>query len=88
MPLLVTRYQSTPNPNALKCFLDGRISDGPRSFRSPAEGAGDPIAAPLFAVPGVAGLLFNGDWMTVNKQEGADWPALKLGIERVLGSFP
>jgi hypothetical protein len=87
MPIRVTKYQPTPNPNALKCFLDSRISAGPRSFRTAVEGADDPVAAPLLAVPGVAGLLLNGDWLTVNKAPGADWAIVKQGVERVLGAL-
>jgi hypothetical protein len=78
MPFRITKYQPTPNPNAVKCFL------GPRSFRTVAEGAADPTAAPLLAVPGVSGLLLNGDWLTVNKSPDADWPAIKRGIEKAL----
>ena len=29
MPCTVVEYETTPNPNALKCWLDQPISDGP-----------------------------------------------------------
>lgn len=88
MPYTVTKYQNTPNPNALKCFLSGAISDRPRSFRKPEEADGDPMAAKFFAVPGVAALLISGDWMTVNKAPAAGWGGVKSGVERVLAELP
>ena len=81
----ITKYQPTPNPNALKCFLNAAISDRPKSFRKAEDVNGDPLAMKLFGVTGVAGVLLNGDWMTVNKADAADWGSVKKGIERVLG---
>lgn len=81
----ITKYQPTPNPNALKCFLSAAISDRPKSFRKAEDVNGDPLATKLFGVAGVAGVLLNGDWMTVNKADAADWGSVKKGIERVLG---
>lgn len=84
MPYSVTQFQPTPNPNALKCILDARLPDPPRSFRSAAEAQADPLGASLFQVKGVAGLLLNGDWMTVSKRPEADWPSVKKGVQDVL----
>ncbi|MGE3107703.1 MAG: NifU N-terminal domain-containing protein [Phycisphaerales bacterium] len=81
----ITRYQPTPNPNALKCFLSAPISDRPKSFRKPEDAGDDAIARRLFAVPGVCGLLLSGEWMTVNKSPDAQWPAVKKAVERALG---
>jgi hypothetical protein len=88
MPYRVLKYQTTPNPNALKVLLDGEISDRPRSFRTVAEGDGDALASRFFAITGVTSLLFNGDWFTVNKSPEAQWPAIKKGVERELASMP
>lgn len=98
MPYTVRSFQPTPNPNALKCVLDRPITRGPVSFRSsadvPAPGDGASrdaavseayrLAPALFAVPGVAGLLFNQDWVTVNKAPQSDWAEVKAGVTRVL----
>ncbi|MEM1167204.1 MAG: NifU N-terminal domain-containing protein [Planctomycetota bacterium] len=88
MSWTVVRYEQTPNPNALKCWLDRAITDRPRSFRSADDVGGDPLASPVFAVDGVAGLLFNGDWMTVNKRPEAAWPGVKRGVEAALAALP
>jgi hypothetical protein len=87
MPLKVVKYQTTPNPNALKVVLDGPISDRPRSFRTRDDGAGDALAQQFFAIDGVTSLLFNGDWFTVNKSADAAWPGVKKAVERVLAAM-
>ena len=88
MPIRVVRFEPTPNPNALKCWLDRRVSDGPRSFFSADEARADALASALFAVPGVTNLLLLGDWMTVGKSPESDWPAVRRGVERTLRSAP
>ncbi len=84
MPFTVTEFESTPNPNAVKCWLDKPISDGPRSFLNQSSAASDPVAAALFADVGATTVLFNGDWITVNKPPEADWASVKARIKRVL----
>jgi hypothetical protein len=84
MPYTVTEFEATPNPNAVKCWLDRPISDGPRSFLNAKTAAADPIAAALFSQAGATTVLFNGDWLTVNKAPQADWANIKKGIKRVL----
>lgn len=73
--------EATPNPATLK-FLPGRVvlEEGTADFRE-AESArtASPLAARLFDVPGVAGVFFGYDFITVTK-EGADWQHLKPAI--------
>jgi hypothetical protein len=84
MPYIITEFESTPNPNAVKCWLNKPISEGPRSFLRPEMAAVDPIAAALFSEAGVTTVLFNGDWLTVNKPPDAEWSTVKAKIKRVL----
>ena len=42
MPFTITEFESTPNPNAVKCWLDRPISEGPRSFLNAQMAQGDP----------------------------------------------
>ena len=84
MPIDVVQFEATPNPNAVKCWLDRSISEGPVSFRSAAMAAGNPIAAALFAEAGVTNVLFNGNWMTVNKPADASWIQVQSVVKRVL----
>src|SRR5688572_19682791 len=85
LPYRVTEFESTPNPNAVKCWLDRPISDGPRSFLNAQMATSDPVAAALFEQAGVTTVLFNGDWVTVNKPADADWSRVKASVKRVLG---
>lgn len=82
----VIRYESTPNPDALKLVLDAPICRGPRSFLSAEDAEGDPIAGPLFATGLVRAILINTDWMTLNRLPGSPWPGLKAEAERVLAA--
>lgn len=84
MSFTITKFESTPNPNAVKCWLDRPISDRPRSFFNADMAKEDQIAAALFAQAGITNVLFNGDWLTVNKPPDADWPAVKAKVKRVL----
>lgn len=84
MPFLVTRFETTPNPNALKCWLDKSISAGPRSFLNAEMAREDPIADALFTRAGATCVLMNGDWITVNKLPKANWKRVKETIQDVL----
>ncbi|MDX2115766.1 MAG: NifU N-terminal domain-containing protein [Planctomycetota bacterium] len=90
MPFTVRHFQETPNPLAVKCILDKRIRDpgrGPASFRTKDSAAQDPLGSALFGVPGVTTLLINDDWITVNKEPGVEWAAVKAGVSAVLARF-
>lgn len=84
----ITQFQDTPNPNALKCVLDRAIAEAPKSYATPASAAADPIAARLFALPGVTNLLIHPTWITVNKSPDAAWKTLKPAIAKALAELP
>lgn len=73
--------ETTPNPATLK-FLPGRIvlADDIAEFRN-GESAAEhsPLAAKLFAIPGINGVLFGYDFITVSKHAG-EWEHLKPAI--------
>ncbi|EJF90338.1 NifU family protein [Bartonella tamiae] len=73
--------ETTPNPATLK-FLPGRIvlEQGVADFRQQeAASKKSPLAAKLFAIPGVCGVFFGYDFITVTKDNG-EWPHLKPAI--------
>lgn len=73
--------EATPNPATLK-FLPGKVvlEEGTADFRDAASAAeASPLAARLFEVPGVTGIFFGYDFVTVTK-DGADWQHLKPAI--------
>ncbi|SFI85623.1 NifU family protein [Aerobium aerolatum] len=78
--------EATPNPSTLK-FLPGKVvlQEGTADFRD-AEGAREtsPLAGRLFDVPGVTGVFFGYDFVTVTKEDGPDWQHLKPAL---LGSI-
>jgi hypothetical protein len=84
MPFRLRAVQPTPNPNALKFILDGSVSECPVSFLDADSARGNQLASKLFAVSGVSGLLFLGDFITVNKYPSARWVEMKGLIEAVL----
>ncbi|MCC6951823.1 MAG: NifU N-terminal domain-containing protein [Phycisphaerales bacterium] len=89
MPYRVTKFLSTPNPNALKCELDrSPAPDRPRAYSQGDQVQDDPLASSLLAIPGVAHLLIHDGWITVGKVTDASWSGLKPRITRVLGDAP
>ena len=88
MGYTIKRFDTTPNPNALKCILDRRISEGPRSFLNAEMAADDPLARTIFEIEGVTNILMNGDWITISKSADADWKSVKSEVMRVLGEAP
>jgi Fe-S cluster biogenesis protein NfuA len=73
--------EATPNPATLK-FLPGKevLLDGTADFRNAdAAREASPLAGRLFAIPGVTGVFFGYDFITVTK-DGPDWQHLKPAI--------
>src|SRR5918992_5399730 len=72
--------EATPNPATLK-FLPGRVvmPEGTFDARDPRGAAASPLAERLFEVPGVAGVFFGHDFITVTKGEG-EWQHMKPAI--------
>ncbi len=86
--------EATPNPATLK-FLPGRevLTSGTADFRdAEAASAASPLAGRLFDIPGVTGVFFGYDFVTVTK-DGPDWQHLKPAIlgaimEHFMSGFP
>jgi Fe-S cluster biogenesis protein NfuA len=72
--------EATPNPATLK-FLPGIVvmNSGTFDARDAEGGAGSPLAQRLFAIPGVAGVFFGYDFITITKSDG-EWQHLKPSI--------
>lgn len=74
--------EATPNPATLK-FLPGKVvlNEGTADFRdAEAAAAASPLAGRLFDVPGVVGVFYGYDFVTVTKQDGQDWQHLKPAL--------
>src|SRR5690606_30086494 len=78
------QVQQTPNPNARKFALaDHRFAES-RNFGSAESAAVDPVAARLFALPGVYNVLMAQDFVTVNKRPEVAWEPLEAAVIAVL----
>lgn len=76
--------EATPNPATLK-FLPGRdvLVGEPRDFRTPEMAVASPLAAALFAVPGVTGVFLGSDFISVTK-DATEWSHIKPSILGVI----
>src|SRR5712675_1142557 len=72
--------EATPNPATLK-FIPGRtvLDSGTLEFADRDAAARSPLAERLFAVPGVTGVFYGSDFVTVTKDQ-SDWQHLKPAI--------
>jgi Fe-S cluster biogenesis protein NfuA len=72
--------EATPNPATLK-FLPGRavLAHGTLEMRDKNEAARSVLAERLFDIPGVSGVFFGSDFITVSKNAG-EWQQLKPAI--------
>lgn len=78
-------FETTPNPNALKCVTTAR----PGAIRSyfnaeQAEDAGDALACALFAIEGVQTVLIHTEFVTVCKRADAKWIGIKRGVRAAI----
>ena len=74
--------EATPNPATLK-FLPGRVvlSEATFEARDPESAERSPLAKALFGVPGVSGVYFGHDFISVTKAEGVnEWPQVKPAV--------
>jgi Fe-S cluster biogenesis protein NfuA len=78
---MFVEIEETPNPATLK-FLPGQpvMDEGTAYFADPAAAGTSPLAARLFAVPGVREVFFGADFITVAKSQDREWHLLKPSI--------
>ncbi len=73
--------ENTPNPATVK-FLPGVqvMETGVAEFKDEAEAQASPLAQRLFEIRGVQSVFFGHDFVSITKEEGADWPLLKAPV--------
>lgn len=77
--------ETTPNPATLK-FLPGQtvLPQGSADFTTTEEAAASPLAEQLFTIPGVVGVFFGQDFISVTREgdeeDGFDWQHLKPAV--------
>jgi Fe-S cluster biogenesis protein NfuA len=79
-PAMFIQTETTPNPATLK-FLPGRsvLASGTLDMPDRASAAKSTLAERLFDIPGVTGVFFGSDFITVSKAAG-EWQQLKPAI--------
>ncbi len=79
MPRVISA-DPTPNENAMKFTLDGRLlPSGSKTFN--AQTAGEhPVAAAILRLPGVKSAFFLNDFVTVSKDPAASFDDLEPAI--------
>ncbi len=75
-----TPTSSSPNPNALKFELDTTLP-ATLSFNSAEEAASNDFARAVFEAPGVVSIFGVNDFVTVNRQLGADWDPIIAAVQ-------
>src|SRR5208283_126027 len=79
--------EATPNPATLK-FLPGRVvmEEGTFEARDPSEAERSPLAKALMELPGVSGVFFANDFISVTKTDG-EWQHLRPAVLGVVTEF-
>ena len=79
--------QRTPNPDALKFVVPGRlVAGGPYEFAAGSDVSGSPLAARLLGVPGVAMAMIASEFVTVQRGDRT-WETLAPEIVAALHDF-
>ena len=78
----IAEIEYTPNPNAVKFILDQPITMGgmTRSFESPEQAEGVPLAEAILANDHVESAFFADRWITVTRDGEEDWHGLLRAI--------
>ncbi|SNX86453.1 related to NFU-1 protein (iron homeostasis) [Melanopsichium pennsylvanicum] len=80
--------ESTPNEDSLK-FLPGRqvMESGTHEFLDTRSSMASPLAKKLFNIPGVVGVFYGPDFVTVSKDAEHQWSTLKPEIYSSIMEF-
>lgn len=74
--------ETTPNPQTLK-FLPGKtvLGEGKTAFfTNEEEAAASALAAALFEIAHVKAIFFGSDFITITKEESAEWSLMKPSL--------
>ena len=78
----------TPNPNTLKYSVNRQLlAQGAANFTKADEAAGrSPLAAKLFGVTGISGVMLGRDFVTVTKTDAGDWDVVHKSCSSIIES--
>ena len=77
--------ENTPNPLTVK-FLPGEtvMEKGVAEFKTQEEAMVSPLAQQLFQLGDITGVFFGSDFVSITKEESADWKMLKTRVMAVI----
>lgn len=87
MPYIITRIETTPNPNARKLIVEpspGEI----RSYFTPDDAQGDQLGKALFEIPGITNVLIHTKFISVCVSPGTSWKSVIKALETTLTESP
>ncbi len=81
--------ERTPNPQSIKWVLSQELTTegSTANFREPVDPLVSPLAASLFAVPGVVGVFVGSNFVTVTKEEELEWTDLAQPVVDAIKAF-
>jgi NFU1 iron-sulfur cluster scaffold homolog, mitochondrial len=83
----VVRIEETPNPDALKFLVDGRlVQSGAKSYDNAEAGKGDPLAEALFGLGNVNSVFYMDRFLTVTKPPQTAWDDLVPKVRETIES--
>lgn len=73
--------ENTPNPATVK-FIPGVnvMASGVAEFKTADDAARSPLATRIFEIPGVQGVFFGGDFVSVTKSDVTEWSEIKAKV--------
>lgn len=75
----------TPNPNTLKYVVNRDLVRKTVNFSKPADAdLRSPLAAKLFAIPGISNVMIGRNFVTVSKTEEGDWDVVHKGASSTI----
>jgi hypothetical protein len=72
----------TPNPNAMKFTLD--VALPARILADRGDDVDDPLTRALLAIDGVASVFGLNDFVTITREEGAEWEPIIAEAQRAV----
>ncbi|KAG8228199.1 hypothetical protein J437_LFUL004324 [Ladona fulva] len=81
--------QETPNPNSLKFLPNSKVLESGKTMDFPSlrDATNSPLAKLLFRIEGVRSVFFGPDFITISKEEDAEWRILKPEIFATIMDF-
>ena len=75
---------ATPNPNSIRVGLSQAMFPAAKTFRAAADTEGNALAGDLIAIAGVVQVFMLNDFISINKDPGADWAKIEPAVAQVL----